>query len=79
MTKVNRNYKTYLTTTTSYSKYFYLTNNEYYTYSSYIYLYLEDDSFNLNYNNIKYCHTNTNPYATADNAVSVCTFNNIPN
>ena len=42
MTQVNRNSKTSLPATNSENKYFYLTNSEYYSYSSNIYICLED-------------------------------------
>ena len=61
MAQVYRNSKTSLSTTSSEDKYFYLTNSNYYSYSNYIYICLEDNNFGLSYNNIKYCGTNTNP------------------
>ena len=77
MIKVSRNSKTSLPTTSSTDKYFYLTNSNYYLYSSYIYICLEDNNFGLSYNNIKYCGTNTNPNLSADDAISDCSFSNI--
>ena len=60
MTQVSRNSRTSLPTTSSEDKYFYLTNSNYYSYSSYIYICLEDNNFGLSYNNIKYCRSDTN-------------------
>ena len=68
------NSRTSLPTTTSQDKYFYLTNSNYSSYSNYIYICLEDNNFGLNYNNIKYCFTNTNPYINPDSAISNCSF-----
>ena len=75
MTQVSINSRTSLPTTSSEDKYFYLTNNNYSNYSSYIYICLEDNNFGLNYNKIKYCHTNTNPYMYPDSAARNCSFN----
>ena len=77
MTHVSRSSKTSLPTTSSINKYFYVNNSDYYSYSSYIYFYLEDNSFNLYNNDIKYCHTNNNPYNNPDDAVKDCSFNTI--
>ena len=55
-------------------KYFYLTNSEYYPYSNYIYICLEDINFDLRYNNIKYCFTDTNPSSYPDIAIKNCSF-----
>ena len=74
MTQVYRNYNISLPTTTSQDKYFYLTNSEYNSYSSYVYICLEDKSFSLSYNSIKYCRTDTYPYNNPDNVVSTCSF-----
>ena len=55
MTKVYRDSRTYLQTSSLYDKYFFLKNNDYYSYSNYlnyIYICLEDDNFGLKYNNI---------------------------
>ena len=70
MTKVYRNSRTYLQTSSSYDKYFFLTNSNYYSNSYYIYICLEDNNFGLNYNNIKYCLTNEDPSSNPDSAVS---------
>ena len=77
MTQIYRNLKTSLPTTSSENKYFYLTNNDYFSYSSYIYICLEEKSFNLSYNNIQYCLTNTNPGSSPDSAVNDCYFTKI--
>ena len=45
MTQVSRNIRTPLPTTTSCNKYFYLTNSNYYSYSSYINICFEDNGF----------------------------------
>ena len=74
MSKVSKSLKRSLSTMNSYNKYFYLTNSEYYPYSSYIYISLEDRGFDLSYNKIKYCFTNTNPSSFPDSAVSGCSF-----
>ena len=75
MTEVSRNVRRFLTTINLQDKYFYLTNSEYYPYSNNIYICLEDNNFDLNYNNIKYCFTNTNPYINTVDAVNNCSFN----
>jgi len=77
MIKVSRNSRTSLPTTSSTDKYFYLTNSNYYLYSSYIYICLEDNNFGLSYNNIKYCRTDTNPSSYPDSAISSCSFTTI--
>ena len=77
MTKVARNYRTSLIANTSYYKYFYLINSDYYSYSSYIYIYFEDKNFNLNLNSITYCLTSNDPSSNPDNVVNNCTFNQI--
>ena len=74
MTQVSRNSTTSLPTSSSYNKYFYLINSDYFLYSQYIYICLEDNNFGLNYNNIKYCFTNTNPSDYPDIAVKSCSF-----
>ena len=58
--------------------YFYIINSDYYSYSNYVYFYLEDYNFGLNYNNIKYCYTNTNPYYYPDDAINHCSLTNLP-
>ena len=78
MTKVYRDSRTHLQTSSSYNKYFFLTNSNYYSYSKYIYICLEDNNFGLNYNNIKYCLTNEDPTSNPGNVVSGCSFNKIP-
>ena len=70
MTQVYRHFREHLPTTISQDKYFYLTNNEYYPYSSYIYICLEDNSFELSYNSIKYCQTSINPSSNPDSAIN---------
>ena len=78
MTKVNRNSKEYLPTNISEDKYFYLTNRDYSDYfdkSSYIHILLEDNNFGLNYSNVKYCQTNTDPDSYPEGAASGCDFN----
>ena len=74
MTEVSRNSRTSLPTSTFEDKYFYLTNRIYSNYSNYIYICLEDNNFSLNYNNIKYCFTNTNPSDYPDITVKSCSF-----
>ena len=73
MTQVYRNSHTSLPTNTSKDKYFYLRNGDYSS-LSYIYILLADNGFNLDYSDIKYCHTNTNPNSDPDSAVSSCSF-----
>ena len=75
--QVSINSKTSLPTNTLYYKYFSLTNSNYYSYSNYIYICLEDNNFGLRYNNIKYCSTNTNPSIYPDNAIKDCSFSSI--
>ena len=77
MTQVSRNSKTLLPTSTSFNKYFYLTNSNYYSYSNYIYIYLEDNNFDLSYNDIKYCFTSTNPSSNPDSVIRSCSFTSI--
>ena len=77
MIEVSINSKTSLPTNTLYYKYFSLTNSNYYSYSNYIYICLEDNNFGLRYNNIKYCSTNTNPSIYADNAIKDCSFSSL--
>ena len=60
-------------------KYFYLINKEYYSYSSSIYMYLEDNYFGLNYKDIKCCLTNTNPGYDSAYVVDHCWFASIGN
>ena len=74
MTEVSRNVRRFLTTINLQDKYFYLTNSEYYPYSNYIYICLEDNNFGLRYNNIKYCFTDTNPSSYPDIAIKNCSF-----
>ena len=75
MTQVSINSRISLETSSSFNKYFYLTNSNY-LYSSYIYICLEDNNFGLSYNNIKYCCTNTDVYSPIDIAVLSCSFIN---
>ena len=77
MTDVLSKYRKSLPTTTSEDKYFYLYNRHYYSYSNYIYIYLEDNNFDLSYNNIKYCLTNTHPWDNTDSVVNSCSFTTI--
>ena len=79
MTQLSRNIRISLPTTSSYSKYFFLTNSNYYSYSSYIYIYLEDYDFFLIYDNIQYCQTDTDPISSTDKAVMRCRFTIISN
>ena len=79
MTQVNRNSKLSLPTSISEDKYFYLTNNDYSSYTSCIYIRLEDKGFDLDYSKIKYCQTNTNPYSHPESAVNSCSFNTFNN
>ena len=74
MTQVSRNSKTSLPTITSKNKFFYLTNNEYYSYSSYIYICLEDSNFGLINSKINYCQTSINPGSHPDIVVNNCSF-----
>ena len=77
MTQVSRNSTTSLPTSSSYNKYFYLINSDYFLYSHYIYICLEDNNFGLNYNNIKYCFTNTNPSSYDDSEAIDCSFHSL--
>ena len=43
----------------------------------YLYFYLEDDGFDLSYNKIKYCYTNTNPDSDLDDVVKYCSFDSV--
>ena len=79
MTQINRNSRASLPISSSEDKYFYLTNSDYYQYSSYLYFNLEDNNFGLSYNNIKYCRTNINPQNNIDEAIKDCYFNSISN
>ena len=72
--QVSKGSKKSLSTYTTDLNYFYLTNSEYSSYSSYIYILLEDNGFSLSYSNVKYCRTNTNPNSYPDSAVNSCTF-----
>ena len=77
MTGISRNNKTSLSVSSSKDKYFYLTNSDYNSYSNYIYIYFEDNKFNLSYNYIEYCFTSTNPNSNPDTAVNDCYFTSI--
>ena len=77
MTQVSRNSRASLPTISSYSKYFYLTNSNYYSYSKNIYICLEDNGYGLSYDNIKYCHTYTNPNSYPDSAINGCSFSTL--
>ena len=72
MIQVNRNSRTSLPTTISDNNYFYLTNSDYSSHSTSIYICLEDNNFGLNYNNIKYCHISTNPSYNPDYIIGAC-------
>ena len=61
MTKAKRNTTISLSTNITEDKYFYLSNSNYYYYSSYIYFLLEDNAFSLNTSDIKYCQTKYSP------------------
>ena len=74
MTQVFRNSRTSLPTINSYDKYFYVSNNNYSTYSNTIYICLEDNNFGLNYNSIKYCRSNIDHYKYPDDAIKGCFF-----
>ena len=74
MTKVNRDWRTSLPTNIPENKYFFLLNNEYFRFSSYIYICLEDNNFSLSYKSIKYCLTNTYPYSYSSSVVRHCSF-----
>ena len=77
MTQISRNYRTSLITSSIYDKYFYLINRNYYSYSDYIYIYFEDNNFDLSYNNIKYCYTSNDPNSNPDSVVNECSFSTI--
>ena len=77
MTKVSSTSKTSLPIISSYDKYFYVINSDYYSHSNYLYFYLEDNNFGLNSNNIAYCITSMDPYSYPDEAVKGCSFNTI--
>ena len=79
MTQVARNYRTSLIASISYHKYFYLKNSDYYSYSEYIYIYFEDNNFDLSYNKIKYCLTSNDPSSNPDSIVNECSFTTIMN
>ena len=73
MTRVYRDIKKSLPTNPN-SNYFYLTTIDYYVHSTYIYFCLEDDNFDLNYNDIKFCYTDSNPGYDSRSAVNFCYF-----
>ena len=77
MTPVYLKSKNSLPTNTLDDKYFYLINSDYYSHSDYIYFYLEDNNYSLNYSSIKYCHTNTNPNSHTTDAVNKCSFDSV--
>ena len=54
---------TSLSTSTSDNTYFYMEKNRY---QSYIYFYLKDDDFGLDYGNVRCCYTNTYPPSKID-------------
>ena len=72
--QVSKGSRKSLSTYTTGLNYFYLTNSEYSSYSSYLYILLEDNGFSLSYSNVKYCRTDTNPNYYPDSAVNGCTF-----
>ena len=74
MTRVYKNSKTYLPTNSN-SNYFYIVNDEYSYYSTYIYFCLEDNDFSLNYNSIKVCKTNNDPRTNEQSAINSCSSN----
>ena len=74
MTEVWGNRKISLPKAASENKYFYLTNINYYLYSRYIYICLEDNGYNLDYYNIKYCRTSTNTHYYPEDAIKYCAF-----
>ena len=77
-TQVLINSRISLPTNSSLDKYFYITNKDFSKYSSdNIYFYLEYQGFNLNYNRIRYCFTNTDPYYSPYEAVKNCVFDYI--
>ena len=67
-----------LPTTKSEKKYFYLTNSNYDKYPCNIYICLEDKGFGLNYYNVRYCGTNTNPKSSIKSIVEYCNFTTLP-
>ena len=73
MIQVFINYRTSLPTSSSERNYFYLENSDYYKYSSYIYICLEDNNFVLSNNSIKYCNTYDNQNSLGS-AVDNCNF-----
>ena len=77
MTNVTINSTTPLSTITSKTNYFFLTNGDYSSNSSSIYICLEDNNFGLEYDDIQYCQTNTNPYSYPDSAVRHCSFRSL--
>ena len=79
MTQVFRNSETPLSTFTSEDKYFYLTIYDYphSYYSSYIYICLEDFSFNLDYYKVNYCRTDTDPGSYPNEAIKHCSFHSL--
>ena len=77
MTSVSRNSRKSLPITNIGNKYFYMQNYDYYKYSSYVYFYLEDNGFGLNYNNIKFSGMGTSPDYDPYRAVSGASFNNL--
>ena len=77
ITKVNIHSYKYLPTRTPKENYFYLTNSDYYSYSSYVYFYLEEHNFNLNNSNIKYCYTNIDPNYDPKDAINNCSFTSL--
>ena len=77
--QVPRNSRLSLPTSTSENNFFYLKNSDYYSYSEYIYIYFEDNNFDLSCNKIKYCLTSNDPSSNPDSIVNECSFTTIMN
>ena len=80
ITKVSINTRTSIPTNDYYSgkmNYFYLTNNEYYSYSNYIYFILEDNGCKIFSESVKYCVTNTEPNSYSDSDIKNCNFTEV--
>ena len=77
MTQIPLNFRTSVPTTSLEDKYFYIINSDYKASPSYIYLSFEDTNFGLNYNNIQYCRTFTDPGSDPYGALSLCGFDQI--
>ena len=78
MTRVFKNSRKSLPTTSTQPKYFYFINSDYSnSYSGYIYICLEDKNFGLSYDNIKYCFENYDPLLYPYAATSYCNYSTI--